>query len=236
MGRALRLICKSLFLSSVALLSLFALYTIYIVVTPFRPTHLPPLRDGDIVFQTTYNTQTAAILIATHSIYSHMGIVHVKNGMPYVIEAAGPVREISLERWVKKGVGQRVRIMRHDTLTTKQQKHIIRAAQGFLGKPYDPFFLSGDERIYCSELVYKAFKRGAGIMLGKEERLADLHVHNPVVDALIGARWQRYPLCAGVADYAKCHAVIMRQKIVSPYVIRDDETLTSIYSNYGIPF
>jgi uncharacterized protein YcfL len=41
------------------------------------------LRDGDIIFQTSQSEQSIAIQKATHSQYSHMGIVFLRNGSPY---------------------------------------------------------------------------------------------------------------------------------------------------------
>jgi hypothetical protein len=49
------------------------------------------LRDGDIIFQTSRSEQSIAIQKATRSPYSHMGIVFLKNGSPYVYEAINTV-------------------------------------------------------------------------------------------------------------------------------------------------
>lgn len=58
---------------------------------------LPPLQNGDLVFQTQRSSQDVAIMYATGSLYSHMGIVKIPpDGEPHVIEAVGPVREITL--------------------------------------------------------------------------------------------------------------------------------------------
>jgi hypothetical protein len=45
------------------------------------------LRDGDIIFQTSQSAQSIAIQKATHSKYSHMGIIFFRGGKPYVYEA-----------------------------------------------------------------------------------------------------------------------------------------------------
>jgi hypothetical protein len=62
-------------------------------------------RDGDIVFQESKSRQSEAIQLATHSRYSHMGIVYVRDGEPYVFEAVQPVKTTPLEEWVARGVG-----------------------------------------------------------------------------------------------------------------------------------
>ena len=50
------------------------------------------LRDGDILFQTSRSEQSTAIQKATHSPYSHMGIVFFRNGSPHVYEAIKTVQ------------------------------------------------------------------------------------------------------------------------------------------------
>jgi hypothetical protein len=52
----------------------------------------------------------------------------------------------------------------------------VEAAKAFLGRRYDPRFGWGDDRIYCSELVVKAYERGAGVSLGRRQRLGDLRL------------------------------------------------------------
>ena len=49
------------------------------------------LRDGDIIFQTSRSELSIPIQKATHSQYSHMGIVFFRNGSPYVYEAINTV-------------------------------------------------------------------------------------------------------------------------------------------------
>ena len=49
-------------------------------------------RDGDIIFHTSRSSQSAAIQRATHSPYSHVGVVFFRDGKPYVFEAIATVR------------------------------------------------------------------------------------------------------------------------------------------------
>ncbi|UDF02895.1 YiiX/YebB-like N1pC/P60 family cysteine hydrolase [Asticcacaulis sp. AND118] len=54
---------------------------------------MPDLRDGDLIFQTSRSQQSKAILVASRSLYTHMGIVkHTSSGW-MVVEAVGPVKE-----------------------------------------------------------------------------------------------------------------------------------------------
>jgi hypothetical protein len=52
---------------------------------------------------------------------------------------------------------------------------VIAKAKTFAGKPYDVRYRMDDEFIYCSELLYKAFKAATSEELGKPDRLGDLN-------------------------------------------------------------
>jgi hypothetical protein len=62
-------------------------------------------RNGDIVFQTSRSPQSLAIQLATKSPYSHMGIVYVQGGAPFVFEAVQPVKLTPLRSWIERGAG-----------------------------------------------------------------------------------------------------------------------------------
>lgn len=66
----------------------------------------PVLRDGDIVFHTSRSSQSSAVQRATGSKYSHMGMVVVRDGEPYVFEAINTVQYTPLDRWVARGAGR----------------------------------------------------------------------------------------------------------------------------------
>ena len=53
---------------------------------------LPNVRDGDVIFQTSRSSQSLAIQRATHSRFSHMGLIFIWSGEPYVLKAAATVR------------------------------------------------------------------------------------------------------------------------------------------------
>jgi hypothetical protein len=52
---------------------------------------VPAVQDGDIIFQTSLSSQSLAIQRATHSKYSHMGQIVLRDGAPYVLEASATV-------------------------------------------------------------------------------------------------------------------------------------------------
>ena len=65
----------------------------------------PALRDGDIIFHTSRSAQSAAIQRATHSPYSHVGLVLYRDGKPFVFEAISTVRYTPLASWIARGDG-----------------------------------------------------------------------------------------------------------------------------------
>lgn len=150
-------------------------------------------RDGDIVFHTSRSSQSLAIQLATKSPYSHMGIVYVRDGKPFVFEAVQPVKLTPLDDWTARGEGGHfvVRRLRDaDTRFTAETLRNMRAVgEQLAGKDYDPYFEWSDERIYCSELVWKVFERGAGIELGELQTIADFDLSHPAVQAKVRERY-----------------------------------------------
>lgn len=62
------------------------------------PAHAWVPQTGDIVFQISRSSQSKAIQLATHSAYSHTGMVVIRNKKPYVFEAIGPVVYTPLQK------------------------------------------------------------------------------------------------------------------------------------------
>src|SRR5262249_21128739 len=60
----------------------------------------PDVRPGDIVFQTSKSNQSRAIQLATRSPYSHMGLILLRDGKPFVLEAIATVRFTPLGEWI----------------------------------------------------------------------------------------------------------------------------------------
>ena len=102
-------------------------------------------------------------------------------------EAIGPVKETALFRWIAQGRGGGLAAYR---LTREREKipRMIEEARKFLGRPYDIHYSMGDGAIYCSELIWKAWKRAGGTPLGQVERLGNLawQAHEPVIRQIEG--------------------------------------------------
>jgi uncharacterized protein YycO len=148
------------------------------------------LKDGDIIFQTSKSAQSIAIQRATHSRYSHMGIIFLRHGQPFVFEASATVRSTPLDKWIARGDGGKAVIKRVEGgLTTAQVKRLRTTAKSFAGKPYDLTFEWSDSRIYCSELVWKIYERALGIHIGQLQHLRDFDLSDPAVRAKIQERY-----------------------------------------------
>jgi hypothetical protein len=142
------------------------------------PAAEPALESGDLVFETSTSSQSAAIQWATASRWSHVGIVEVApGGGVSVIEALGKVSRTPWGRWrARARRGGDVLVLRPRGLTAGQRAAAAVAARRFLGRPYDARFGWDDERLYCSELVVKAYERAAGVSFGRRERLGALRL------------------------------------------------------------
>ena len=206
------------------------------LAVPVCASTIPPLKTGDIVFQTTTGGQSTAIMFASGSIYTHMGVIELdKNGKPMVVEAVGPVRTIPFEKWLGKGVGRRVTIKRIKGLNDTDALAAVARAHHYDGLPYDIYFYESRDAIYCSELVYAAFKEGAKLTLGVEEKVSELHIDDVAARSLIEQRWRQHPACQTrkAANFKACYKLILDQKLVTPASIARDQKLELIYTNFG---
>lgn len=212
-----------------------ALFSAYLWLTAASLMTLPALKDADIVFHTDDTSQTLAIMMASGSFYTHTGMIKIgAEGEPYVIEAVGPVREIPLRAWLAKSVAGRLTILRVKDLTAEQATKVLKAAKSYYGKPYDPYFTFGKDKIYCSELVYLAFKEGAGLELGRVQSVRELYTDNTAVRMLIDSRWKSYPECRerGIDKLEDCLPLIKQQSLITPYSLSEDSRLETVFSNY----
>jgi len=147
---------------------------------------------GDLIFQQSRSAQSLAIQQATQSRYSHMGMIVMRDGAAFVIEAADRVRYRPLAEWVAQGEGGHYVIKRlHGkmTLSVSAQQQLAATAEIFLNKPYDLFFAWSDEAIYCSELVWKIYQRSLNIEIGILRPLREFNLQSPVVQEKMRERY-----------------------------------------------
>jgi hypothetical protein len=171
----------------------FCLALVFLLLSGCGNSSAEQLREGDIIFQISRSNQSAAIQRASRSKYSHVGIIFLQGGVPFVYEAVGPVRYTPLEKWISQGddghyVVKRLRDADR-VLTGEAVARLREAAKGFIGRPYDLTFEWSDDRIYCSELVWKIYDRGLGIRIGRLRKLRDFVLSDPIVKAKLRERY-----------------------------------------------
>jgi uncharacterized protein YycO len=153
------------------------------------------LKNGDIIFQTSLSGQSQAIQFATHSKYSHCGLIFHKDNDTtnwYVIEAVQPVKWTYLSDWISKGKNGKYvikRVVGDQKLSAPTLLNVRNKALGFLNKNYDLTFEWTDDKIYCSELIWKAYKQGSGIEIGKLEKLENFDLTNKIVKSKMKERY-----------------------------------------------
>jgi Permuted papain-like amidase enzyme, YaeF/YiiX, C92 family len=202
------------------------------VATPAVAQTLPDLRSGDLVFQTSTGGQSAAVLAATGHPYTHMGIVRLTDAGPVVVEAWSTVRETPLDQWIAQGDDRQITILRDARLDAAQAASMASAATAYIGRPYDIFFLFGNEGIYCSELPWLAYQR-IDVPLGRVQRFADLNIADQSVQALIAERWRRDPVCAENANTpAECQTLLLDRQMITPAAVAADPNMQQVYSTF----
>ena len=192
---------KSIFISSAILIVSFALFSFYnlkmksieLVNTKQVTTYL----EGDIIFQSSQSNQCKAVKLATHSEYSHVGMITFIKGKPYVLEAVEPVRTTELATWIAHGTGGHYTVMRLKNRDTEIEATEIPVAQALakkmLGIHYDIYFNWGDDQLYCSELVWKIYKRGYGLELCPLRKMKEFDLTSPEVKAIMKQRYGNNP-------------------------------------------
>jgi len=122
------------------------------------------LKDGDIICRLGDRlwSEIFSDLSVMDKRYSHMGIIHINNGLVTVINAEGDtghgrdfVSEVFLDDFLK--VARTVGIYRINNVDGGQ---ISQAALGYLGVPFDwKFDMSDGSKLYCTELLYVILKQ-----------------------------------------------------------------------------
>lgn len=179
------------------------------------------IQNGDLIFQTSLSRQSKAIQLATKSKYSHCGLIY-KNGNDYfVFEAVQPVKLTSLDKWIAKGQDGKYVIKRlknaDQILTPSVIGKMKQIGDQFKGKNYDLIFDWSDDKIYCSELIWKVYQRATGLEIGKLQQLKDFDLSDKVVQAKMKERYG--------------DKIPMDETVISPVAIFDSELLITIKCN-----
>ena len=179
------------------------------------------LREGDLIFQTSLSRQSQAIQLATKSKYSHCGLIYKDGKDYYVFEAVQPVKRTQLDKWIARGKDGKYVIKRlknaDQVLTPATLAKMKQIGDKFKGKNYDLTFEWSDNKIYCSELIWKIYQRTTGLEIGKLEKLSDFDLTNEAVKMKMKERYG--------------DKIPMNENVISPVAIFDSELLKTVKTN-----
>ena len=132
-----------------------------------QDTPVTDIREGDVIFQTSQSEQSPLIQIGTRSKITHCGIIVMRNGEPYVLEALRTLVLTPLDKFIARGKDGKYWLKRSD----KENINIKYAH--YLGKTYDLAFSFDNDIYYCSELVYDIYLNQLGIKLCEPKKVDD---------------------------------------------------------------
>ncbi len=184
---------------------------------------LPPVMEGDIVFQIDTSEQCKAFGAATGSKYNNMGIIFIRplGNLYMVLEAKDSAHTMPLTEWVDAGQGQHVALMRlknaNMLLTDKKTIDLKKVMRSCKGKMNDHYFSWSDDEVYCSEMVWKVYHEGLHIDLSTPRKLSEFNLTGPLVSQQMKNKYNG--------------KIPKDEKVVSPDDIFHSQHLTLIYEH-----
>ena len=179
------------------------------------------IKNGDLIFQTSLSGQSRAIQLATHSEYSHCGLIYKTGNAYFVFEAVQPVKRTPLAEWIARGKDRHFVIKRlknaNEVLTKATLKKMRQVGESFTGRSYDTFFEWSDDKMYCSELIWKIYQRSTGLEIGKLEKLRDFDLTHEAVKMKMQERYGNH--------------IPLDELVISPASMFNSDLLTTIKSN-----
>ncbi len=174
------------------------------------------LKTGDILFITSSGGQGKAIQLATKSIYTHVGVVFVENGVTYVYHAVEPVMKSTLREFLDFSEDGKytAKRLKGNVLNEASNEKMRQMAIGLLGEHYDIYFNWKDDEWYCSEFVWKLYERNYDMEIGKLRPLKDFDLSSPVVQKIMKKRYG--------------NNIPYEEKMISPQDMFDSELLEEV--------
>jgi len=175
-------------------------------------------KDGDIIFHTSKSSQSKVIQEITNSKYSHVGIIITINNELHVFEAVQPVKLTKLDLFINRGLDNKYTVMRYNnSISANQIKEMKSFGKSLIGKPYDLQFKWDNNKIYCSELVWKIYNVG-NIRLCEPKQFNDYDLTSKSAIKMIENRYKMN------FNY--------NEMVVSPAQLANSNQLHIIYDNY----
>ncbi|MBS1779578.1 MAG: hypothetical protein JST70_09670 [Bacteroidetes bacterium] len=125
---------------------------------------LPPLQEGDLLFQ---NLDCGPLCDAIEEVtngyddssFSHIGLAVLKHDSIMVVEAIGKdVHLTTIDKFTARSP-HKIYVGRLKKPYQKLAHPAATYAISSIGVPYDDVFIYNNNKYYCSELVYDAFKK-----------------------------------------------------------------------------
>lgn len=185
------------------------------------PIENDEIQNGDLIFHASLSTQSKAIQFVTGSPYSHCGIIYKEGADYFVFEAVQPVKSTPLEDWIKRGEDGKYVIKRlknaTEILTPQVLSKMKEIGNQFVGRNYDLAFEWSDNKVYCSELIWKIYQRATGLEIGKVQQFKDFDLSNELIQKMIKERYgDDFP---------------MEEKVVTPAAIFESPLLVEVELN-----
>lgn len=190
---------------------------VLVAAAPGPRVDVSSLKTGDVVLQTSTSSRSELIRRASNSPYSHVGLVEVAPDGVYVIEAIHPVSRTPIARFRRRGEGGKLTVLRAKGASAEALSKVVAEAKSHLGTPYDARYRWDDQRLYCSELVAKAFARAAELHVGRFETVKSLRL-GPAERAL-----------------APKLGIDLEQLLVTPQSLREDAAFEVVASDFARP-
>ena len=157
---------------------------------------------GDVIAHTSQSSQSTMIQVGTMSKYSHVGVIFVKNGKAYVLESLSTTKFSTVEAFIDRGKNDDYTVFRYGTydvnqdgydvwqsgLTGAQKSKLRSSVKNYKGKRYDSAFKWSDDKIYCSELVWKMYE-DVGIELTEPKKMKNFPLWIPKFKQVMEKRW-----------------------------------------------
>jgi uncharacterized protein YycO len=132
-----------------------------------------------------------------------------------------PVKLTPLDQWIARGENGHYVVKRlknyKDILDEIAMKKMKTIGERFKDKNYDLYFNWSDDRIYCSELVWKIYYEAAGLEIGKLQMLKEFDLTNPVVADKVKERYG--------------NNIPLNERVISPGRMFESELLYTVFSN-----
>ena len=148
-------------------------------------------------------------------------MIFIINNKYFVFEAVQPVKYTPLNEWISRGENGKFVIKRlknaKEVITSVALSKMKKVCEQFNSKNYDLTFEWSDDKIYCSELIWKIYKRATNVEIGKLSKLSDFDLSNVAVKKKMKERYgDKIPL---------------NETVISPGDIYNSELLITVNSN-----